>query len=171
MLISFTLHLCCQHDSGIECTPGESKEQNKKEKGNYIMYARATSGDKLNNNKFSICSIRNISAVLKKKKDDCFVGRFSVNSLLRLSVYRFLPSRFHACCMYLYTESGQPICGNGLVEAEEECDCGYSDQCNDPCCYNANEAEDKKCKLKPDKLCRSDGTSPPFLFGFRSGYY
>lgn len=111
------------HDSGIECTPGESKEQNKKEKGNYIMYARATSGDKPNNNKFSVCSVRNISAVLKKKKDDCFV------------------------------ESGQPICGNGLVEAEEQCDCGYSDQCKDPCCYNANEAEDKKCKLQPGKLC------------------
>ncbi len=65
-----------QHDSGIECTPGESKLQDKKEQGNYIMYARATSGDKLNNNKFSICSIRNISAVLMKKRDDCFVGKF-----------------------------------------------------------------------------------------------
>lgn len=63
-----------QHDSGIECTPGESRLQEQKERGNYIMYARATSGDKSNNNKFSICSIRNISAVLKRKKDDCFVG-------------------------------------------------------------------------------------------------
>ncbi|XP_017297657.1 disintegrin and metalloproteinase domain-containing protein 10 isoform X2 [Kryptolebias marmoratus] len=111
------------HDSGIECTPGESKQQDLKEKGNYIMYARATSGDKTNNNKFSICSIRNISAVLQKKRNDCFV------------------------------ESGQPICGNGLVEGEEQCDCGYSDQCKDECCYNANEAEDKKCKLKPGKKC------------------
>ncbi|KAM8895035.1 disintegrin and metalloproteinase domain-containing protein 10 [Spinachia spinachia] len=111
------------HDSGIECTPGESKMQDKKEKGNYIMYARATSGDKLNNNKFSICSIQNISAVLTKKRNDCFV------------------------------ESGQPICGNGLVEEGEDCDCGYSDQCKDPCCYNANEGEGKKCKLQPGKIC------------------
>ncbi|XP_047436035.1 disintegrin and metalloproteinase domain-containing protein 10 [Mugil cephalus] len=111
------------HDSGIECTPGESKTQDKKEQGNYIMYARATSGDKLNNNKFSICSIRNISAVLMKKRDDCFV------------------------------ESGQPICGNGLVEEGEQCDCGYSDQCKDPCCYSANEEEGKKCKLRPGKIC------------------
>uniref|UniRef100_A0A8C6WV40 Disintegrin and metalloproteinase domain-containing protein 10 n=1 Tax=Neogobius melanostomus TaxID=47308 RepID=A0A8C6WV40_9GOBI len=109
------------HDSGIECTPGEQKEH--KERGNYIMYARATSGDKLNNNKFSICSIRNVSAVLMKKKDSCFVV------------------------------SGQPICGNGLVEAGEECDCGYSDQCKDACCYNANEEEGKRCKLQPGKLC------------------
>ncbi|KAM9409775.1 disintegrin and metalloproteinase domain-containing protein 10 isoform 2-T2 [Pholidichthys leucotaenia] len=111
------------HDSGIECTPGESNTQNKKEQGNYIMYARATSGDKYNNNKFSICSIRNISAVLLKKKDHCFV------------------------------ESGQPTCGNGLVEEGELCDCGYSDQCKDPCCYNANEEEGKRCKLRPGKTC------------------
>ncbi|XP_015247315.1 PREDICTED: disintegrin and metalloproteinase domain-containing protein 10 [Cyprinodon variegatus] len=111
------------HDSGMECTPGESKEQGKKEKGNYIMYARATSGDKTNNNRFSICSIRNISAVLMKKRDSCFV------------------------------ESGQPICGNGLVEDGEQCDCGYSDHCNDDCCYNANEAAEVKCKLKPGKVC------------------
>ena len=65
-----------QHDSGSECTPGESKAQDKKEKGNYIMYARATSGDKLNNNKFSVCSVRNISQVLEKKRGSCFVGMF-----------------------------------------------------------------------------------------------
>ncbi|KAI5608973.1 ADAM metallopeptidase domain 10b precursor, partial [Silurus asotus] len=111
------------HDSGSECTPGESKSQDKKEKGNYIMYARATSGDKLNNNKFSVCSIRNISQVLEKKRGNCFV------------------------------ESGQPICGNGLVEPGEECDCGYSDQCKDLCCYDANQPDNKKCKLKPNKVC------------------
>uniref|UniRef100_UPI003AAEF8F3 disintegrin and metalloproteinase domain-containing protein 10 n=1 Tax=Centroberyx gerrardi TaxID=166262 RepID=UPI003AAEF8F3 len=111
------------HDSGTECTPGESKMQDKKEQGNYIMYARATSGDKLNNNKFSICSIRNISQVLEKKRGSCFV------------------------------ESGQPICGNGLVEPGEQCDCGYSDQCKDQCCFDANEADGKKCKLKPGKIC------------------
>ncbi|XP_048036431.1 disintegrin and metalloproteinase domain-containing protein 10b [Megalobrama amblycephala] len=112
------------HDSGSECTPGESKSQDKKERGNYIMYARATSGDKLNNNKFSVCSIKNISQVLEKKRGSCFV------------------------------ESGQPICGNGLVEPGEECDCGYSDQCKDECCYDANQPDNRKCKLKPNKVCR-----------------
>ncbi|XP_041082688.1 disintegrin and metalloproteinase domain-containing protein 10-like isoform X3 [Polyodon spathula] len=111
------------HDSGTECTPGESKSQSLKEKGNYIMYARATSGDKLNNNKFSICSVRNISQVLEKKRGSCFV------------------------------ESGQPICGNGLVENGEQCDCGYSDQCKDECCYDANQQENLKCKLKEGKAC------------------
>ncbi|MGH0130365.1 UNVERIFIED_CONTAM: hypothetical protein FKN15_042274 [Acipenser sinensis] len=111
------------HDSGTECTPGESKSQSLKEKGNYIMYARATSGDKLNNNKFSICSVRNISQVLEKKRGSCFV------------------------------ESGQPICGNGLVENGEQCDCGYSDQCKDECCYDANQPENLKCRLKEGKAC------------------
>uniref|UniRef100_A0A6Q2XAJ1 Disintegrin and metalloproteinase domain-containing protein 10 n=1 Tax=Esox lucius TaxID=8010 RepID=A0A6Q2XAJ1_ESOLU len=111
------------HDSGSECTPGESKAPENKERGNYIMYARATSGDKQNNNRFSICSIRNISQVLEKKRGSCFV------------------------------ESGQPICGNGLVEAGEQCDCGYSDQCKDECCFNANEPDGKKCTLKPNKIC------------------
>lgn len=111
------------HDSGTECTPGESKNLGQKENGNYIMYARATSGDKLNNNKFSLCSIRNISQVLEKKRNNCFV------------------------------ESGQPICGNGMVEQGEECDCGYSDQCKDECCFDANQPEGKKCKLKPGKQC------------------
>uniref|UniRef100_V9KFZ3 Disintegrin and metalloproteinase domain-containing protein 10 n=3 Tax=Callorhinchus milii TaxID=7868 RepID=V9KFZ3_CALMI len=111
------------HDSGFECTPGESKTGELKERGNFIMYARATSGDKQNNNKFSLCSVRNISQVLEKKRNSCFV------------------------------ESGKPICGNGLVEEGEQCDCGYNDQCKDECCYNANESDDRKCKLKPGKKC------------------
>lgn len=71
-----SLYSVWQHDSGTECTPGESKNLGQKENGNYIMYARATSGDKLNNNKFSLCSIRNISQVLEKKRNNCFVGRY-----------------------------------------------------------------------------------------------
>lgn len=125
------------------------------------MYARATSGDKLNNNKFSICSIRNISAVLMKKRNDCFVGKFSlsyIRSCLCVWERIFLHAVRSVC-----TESGQPICGNGLVEVGEECDCGYSDQCKDPCCYSANEGEGKKCKLQPGKICRSDVMSMTFF--------
>lgn len=57
-------------------------------------------------------------------------------------------------CFFFCTESGQPICGNGMVEPGEECDCGYSDQCRDQCCYDANQPDNKKCKLKPGKACR-----------------
>ena len=83
----FVFLLWCKHDSGSECTPGESKSQDMKEKGNYIMYARATSGDKLNNNKFSVCSVRNISQVLEKKRGNCFVGMFYCFPLISMRMF------------------------------------------------------------------------------------
>jgi len=59
-----------QHDPDTaECSPGGQE-------GNYIMYARATSGDRPNNNKFSSCSKKSMSAVLQFKArthDGCFV--------------------------------------------------------------------------------------------------
>ncbi|XP_072159998.1 disintegrin and metalloproteinase domain-containing protein 10 [Bemisia tabaci] len=78
--------------------------------GNYIMFASATSGDRPNNSKFSSCSIGNISSVLDaiedKKKRNCFKA------------------------------SEGAFCGNKIVEAGEECDCGYDyNECNDRCCY------------------------------------
>ncbi|KAJ8977438.1 hypothetical protein NQ317_000160 [Molorchus minor] len=78
--------------------------------GNFIMFASATSGDRPNNSKFSTCSIGNISNVLDaiedNKKRNCF------------------------------TASAGAFCGNKIVEAGEECDCGYDDnECQDKCCY------------------------------------
>lgn len=60
----------------------------------------------------------------------------------------------HTLFCLFSSESGQPICGNGMVEQGEQCDCGYSDQCKDECCYDANQPEGKKCRLKPEKECR-----------------
>lgn len=78
--------------------------------GNFIMFASATSGDRPNNSKFSTCSVRNISSVLdaieENKKRNCF------------------------------SASAGAFCGNKIVEAGEECDCGYDkNECNDVCCY------------------------------------
>lgn len=78
--------------------------------GNFIMFASATSGDRPNNSKFSSCSIGNISNVLDaiedNKKRNCF------------------------------TKSEGAFCGNKIVEAGEECDCGYNEmECKDKCCY------------------------------------
>lgn len=59
-----------QHDPE-QCTPGG-------EDGNYIMFARATSGDKRNNNKFSPCSLKAIEPVLNAKarsNKGCFTGK------------------------------------------------------------------------------------------------
>ncbi|KAI4501922.1 hypothetical protein M0802_003257 [Mischocyttarus mexicanus] len=32
-------------------------------------------------------------------------------------------------------EPQSAICGNGVVEEGEECDCGWEEDCNDPCCH------------------------------------
>lgn len=91
------------HDYPADCRPGGLN-------GNFIMFASATSGDRPNNSKFSICSVRNISSVLdaieENKKRNCF------------------------------SASAGAFCGNKIVEAGEECDCGYDiNECQDQCCY------------------------------------
>ena len=42
------------------------------------MFARATSGDKPNNNRFSVCSLRSMAQVMGEKArsyDGCFIGK------------------------------------------------------------------------------------------------
>lgn len=68
----FISYLTFQHDPD-QCTPGG-------EDGNFIMFARATSGDKRNNNKFSPCSLKAIEPVLNAKarsSKGCFTGKLS----------------------------------------------------------------------------------------------
>lgn len=92
------------HDYPMDCRPGGTQ-------GNYIMYSSATSGERPNNNKFSPCSLRNISTVLtavfaNEGKENCF------------------------------QEDDGPFCGNKIVEDGEECDCGYDQkECTENCCY------------------------------------
>ena len=69
----FLLFIRFKHDPEDDgsCTPGG-------ENGNYIMFARATSGDKRNNNKFSPCSLKSVNAVLNTKARSlkgCFQGK------------------------------------------------------------------------------------------------
>ncbi|CAH1251336.1 ADAM10 [Branchiostoma lanceolatum] len=113
------------HDTSTSCVPGG-------EEGNFIMYARATSGDKANNNKFSSCSKDSIHSVLDAK----IAGD---------------PAPSTSC----FKESNAAICGNGIVEAGEQCDCGYADHCQrsgeDNCCVPAG--NNNACQLQPGKQC------------------
>uniref|UniRef100_A0A2K5DSM4 ADAM metallopeptidase domain 15 n=1 Tax=Aotus nancymaae TaxID=37293 RepID=A0A2K5DSM4_AOTNA len=43
------------------------------------------------------------------------------------------------------------FCGNMFVESGEQCDCGFPDDCTDPCCDSST------CKLRPGAQCASDG--------------
>lgn len=48
--------------------------------------------------------------------------------------------------------SDQPICGNQIVEEDEECDVGHNDA--DLCCFSAKQPVGVQCHLKPGKVCR-----------------
>ncbi|KAA3681783.1 disintegrin and metalloproteinase domain-containing protein 10 [Paragonimus westermani] len=88
-------------------------------RGNYIMFASATSGDKDNNNKFSLCSSDSIARLLTRILSDdgnCFLS------------------------------SDGPFCGNQLTEEGEQCDCGFTpNSCRDQCCHPKESAS--PCKL------------------------
>lgn len=105
-----------------DCVPGG-------EDGNYIMFARATSGDKYNNKRFSPCSLKSINKVLQVK------------------------ARGPKGC---FNEPEIAICGNGVVEDGEECDCGWEEDCLEECCwpqrtkYSSNQLP---CTLRPAKQC------------------
>ncbi|KAL9985306.1 hypothetical protein ACROYT_G007694 [Oculina patagonica] len=110
------------HDNTQECAPGGSE-------GNYIMFARATSGDKRNNRLFSPCSREKMNAVMDVK------GRCDQDK----------------CC---FQDTQGAICGNMIVERGEECDCGYveDDSCKkDICCQGSDGF--RGCKLYPGKKC------------------
>lgn len=107
------------HDPEV-CTPfGDD--------GNFIMFARATSGDRKNNNKFSPCSLKAIDPVLNNK------------------------ARSAKGC---FTEPQPAICGNGVVEEGEECDCGWASECTDVCCRpQAPRPNYKPCTLTEHSVC------------------
>ncbi|XP_034131456.1 uncharacterized protein LOC117585829 isoform X2 [Drosophila guanche] len=105
-----------------QCTPGG-------EDGNFIMFARATSGDKKNNNKFSTCSLKSIEPVLNAK------------------------ARSMKGC---FTEPQSSICGNGVVEPGEQCDCGWEEDCKDSCCFPMSRQpriDETPCTLTPHARC------------------
>ncbi|XP_033331022.2 disintegrin and metalloproteinase domain-containing protein 10 isoform X1 [Megalopta genalis] len=109
------------HDPA-ECAPGG-------EDGNFIMFARATSGDKRNNNRFSPCSLTAINPVLNSK------------------------ARSPKGC---FTEPQVSLCGNGVVEEGEGCDCGWEEDCRDSCCFPQRRYPPRgetPCTLRAGSVC------------------
>ena len=116
------------------------------------MFARATSGDKRNNNKFSPCSLKSINGVLSTKarnEQGCFTGNFDV-FLYFFSIGKLIISKLEIL------EPQNAICGNGVVEAGEECDCGWEEDCQEKCCFpmrSVQQPGERPCTLRPSTTC------------------
>ena len=62
-----------------------------------------------------------------------------------------------SCCSTL-TEPKQALCGNGVVEEGEECDCGWEEDCAEECCWpqdgkTRHKPGEQPCTLRPGKAC------------------
>lgn len=58
--------------------------------------------------------------------------------------------------MFMLPEPQTSICGNGVVEPGEECDCGWEEDCKDTCCYPQRRyppVDETPCHLTPNALC------------------
>lgn len=120
-----------EHDpgnEGDECAPGNSRG------GNFLMYPASVTGSYNNNRKFSICSKRLISPVLREKSARCFVE----------------PSQ-------------TSLCGNYRLEQGEQCDVGIVDNNNpDECCTaNCMLKPGKLCSDKNSVCCENCYYAPP----------
>ena len=119
--------------NGGSCAPDDND-------GNYIMYLRATDGDKSNNDRFSPCSVATINGVIRDNSD-CFVTR-----------------RTNECGLSLLTE-GRPA--NSILEFGEECECTDASLTNEGFCNcaTAEVQSDKVCSpLTDPACCKPDGT-------------
>lgn len=89
---------------------------------NYIMNPSESVATKL----FSPCSIKAICSTIKSSSGQCLKAPGTRST----------------------QNSESNICGNGLKESGEECDCGSAEDCaNDPCCDGTT------CKLKKGAVC------------------
>lgn len=89
--------------------------------GKFIMNPSTASGIK----NFSPCSIGNICSGFKRNiKSDCFTDNKNIKTI-----------------------TGKQ-CGNGIVEEDEDCDCGGETGCGDNSCCDA-----KTCKFKGSAVC------------------
>ena len=88
------------------------------------MHKTGSLGLRPNNMKFSQCSSANISLVLSSPRLTCWMEDLS------------------------------SLCGNGVVEGWEECDCGTLAQCRDQCCVPPGDPQGRQaCTLTAGASC------------------
>ncbi|KAJ4309331.1 hypothetical protein N0V94_008984 [Neodidymelliopsis sp. IMI 364377] len=76
--------------------------------------------------KFSPCSIGNVCSALQRNsvEGSCLTNNRGITTI------------------------GNPVCGNGIVESGEDCDCGGTNQCGDNACCDPS-----TCKFKNNAVC------------------
>ncbi|EDQ84835.1 uncharacterized protein MONBRDRAFT_29860 [Monosiga brevicollis MX1] len=100
----------------------------------FIMWPSSVDGSKSNNDQFSDCSISSMSSQINSNSDasgQCFTNR------------------------------ADAICGNGIVELNEECDCGSTDEATctaaDKCCTtNCTLAVGAECSPEAGTCCNDN---------------
>ena len=138
-----------EHDPDeSDCSPGSSRG------GNFIMYRRATTGSDRNNYNFSQCSKDQMGPIIHSLVSNlnkfCFKRKYFF-TVIKHHLRLCLNENFLFETMLEYNGS---LCGNGVVEPGEECDCGYSNECKEKnCCYDADEKQGLRCKLKKGATC------------------
>jgi hypothetical protein len=102
------------------------------------MFDKATSGDRSRNDRFSSCSIRQIKDNVDAKRGKILDHAAKIRPRLCLESNDRMIKR-------------GDLCGNGVVEGDEECDCGHKEQCEN---FEPNSCCDwKTCKRNPGKTC------------------
>lgn len=51
-------------------------------------------------------------------------------------------------CLVVFEEPQWAICGNGVVEEDEECDCGWEDECKESCCVPMGESANLRTRSR-----------------------
>ena len=53
-----------------------------------------------------------------------------------------------------FVERQAAFCGNRIVEEDEDCDCGFMEDCNEDCCYGRGDPSGNECKRRAPAQCR-----------------
>ena len=133
LILLFRNHDTPGSSNGGSCAPDGDD-------GNYIMYLRATDGDKANNDRFSPCSVGSMNSVLMDNAG-CFTTRET-----------------QECGLSLLPEGRA---ANSILEFGEECECTDASLVTESFCVCATSlVEDGKvCSPENDPACcKADGT-------------
>ena len=70
-------------------------------------------------------------------------------------------------------EPKEALCGNGVVEEGEECDCGWEEDCEEECCWPQTSKPrpgQTPCTLRPNKVCSPTQVRKNFKAMFTVSY-